>query len=129
MKKGGKCILFPQLVKSMHNFSPIDLKYSKWQDKAANFSPAAHPLLILNFIWGININQYGGGLGFYFPTIFWPLWSVYTIHTWIQTIQCDNKKISRFPKNGKIIYAKHDVSMYFYWPWFRLKGGNMLDQK
>ena len=41
-KKGRKCIFFPQLVKSMHIFPPIDLKFTKepvlpqigqnWQD-------------------------------------------------------------------------------------------------
>ena len=40
-EKGGKCIFFPHLVKSMYIFSPIDLKFSKWQKKAEHFSPAA----------------------------------------------------------------------------------------
>ena len=32
-KKGEKCIFIPQLVKSMHTFSPIDLKYTNLQKK------------------------------------------------------------------------------------------------
>ena len=32
--------IFPQLVKSMHIFSPIDLKYTKLKKKAAHFSLA-----------------------------------------------------------------------------------------
>ena len=31
---GEKCIFFPQLVKIIHIFSPIDLKYTKLQKKA-----------------------------------------------------------------------------------------------
>ena len=41
-KKGlkvGEMHIFPLLVKSMHMFSPIDLKYTKLQKKADNFSP------------------------------------------------------------------------------------------
>jgi hypothetical protein len=30
-KKGDKCNFFPHLVKSMHIFPPIDLKYTKLQ--------------------------------------------------------------------------------------------------
>ena len=56
-EKGGKCIIFPQLVKSMYIFSPIDLKFSKWQKKAEHF----YTHLILNLIWGKNINQKRGG--------------------------------------------------------------------
>ena len=35
-KKGEKCIFFPQLVKSIHIFSPIDLKYTKLKQKKAD---------------------------------------------------------------------------------------------
>ena len=35
----------------MHISSPIATK------KADNFLPAAHPIIITNFIWGKNINQ------------------------------------------------------------------------
>ena len=33
MKKGDKYIFFPHLVKSMHILPPIDLKYTKLQEK------------------------------------------------------------------------------------------------
>ena len=39
----------------------IDLKFTKLQKKAEHFSPAADPLLIINFIWAKNINQKGVG--------------------------------------------------------------------
>ena len=58
---GGKCIFFPQLVKIMHIFSPIDLKYTKLQKKRLTFfACSAHYLIIINFCWGKNINQEGG---------------------------------------------------------------------
>ena len=59
--EGGKCIFFPQMVKSMHIFwifSPIDLKYTKLLKKRLNI---IHPLIIIIFSWGKNINQEGGG--------------------------------------------------------------------
>ena len=57
MKKGRKCIFFPQLVKSMHIFSPIDLKFSKLQKKGLEI-----------FFGGKNmIQERGGGQKFEFP--------------------------------------------------------------
>ena len=44
----------------MHIFSPIDLKFTKLKKKKKIFC-SAHPLNIINFIWGKNINQEGGG--------------------------------------------------------------------
>ena len=36
-KKGGEMHIYPQLVKSMHIFPPIDLKYTKLQKKGLQF--------------------------------------------------------------------------------------------
>ena len=55
MKKGGKCIFFPKLVKSMHIFPPIDLKYTKLQKKGWQL------FVWIKLSWGKNINQEGGG--------------------------------------------------------------------
>ena len=60
-KKGGKCIYFPQLVKSMHIFSPIDLKFTKLQKKGLKiFACGAHPPIVINFLWGKNMIQERG---------------------------------------------------------------------
>ena len=45
----------------MHIFSPIDLKYTKFQKRLTIFAYGAQPLIIRNFIWGNKINQAGGG--------------------------------------------------------------------
>ena len=57
MKKRGKMHIFSPVGKKYAYLPPIDLKFSKWQKKADNFS------FILNFIWGKNINKKkrGGG--------------------------------------------------------------------
>ena len=53
IKKGGKCIFFPLLVKRMHIFSPIDLKNTKLQQKKGckYFACGAQLLIIVNFSW------------------------------------------------------------------------------
>ena len=52
IERGGKGIIFPLLVKSMHIFSSIDLKFTRLPKKR---------LKIINFIRGKNINNEGGG--------------------------------------------------------------------
>ena len=46
----------------MHIFPPIDLNVQKYPKKGWKFfACGSHHLIIRNFIWGININQEGGG--------------------------------------------------------------------
>ena len=51
MKRGGNMQNFPQFVKKMHIFPPIDKKFTKLHKKILNiFTCGAHPVIILNFI-------------------------------------------------------------------------------
>ena len=62
MKKRGEMHIFSPICISMHIFSPIDLKCTKLPKKGWTFfACGAHHLLIINLIWGQNINQKGGG--------------------------------------------------------------------
>ena len=61
--------IFPQLVKSMHIFPPFDLKYTKLHRLNIFRLRRAHPLIIIHFCWGKNINQEGGGMSKKFCTI------------------------------------------------------------
>ena len=58
-KGGGNAYFFPKWVESMHIFRPIDLKYTKLQK--IGFVCGAHTFFIINFSWGKNIKQGGGG--------------------------------------------------------------------
>ena len=61
-KKGEKYIFFPQSVKSIHIFYPIDSTFTKLQQKRLKIlACGAQLLIIIHFIWGKNINQEGGG--------------------------------------------------------------------
>ena len=63
-KKGGKCIFIPQLVKSMHIFSLIDLNLQNCKKRLKIFVCGAHRLIIINFNLGQYIMQSrGGGVG------------------------------------------------------------------
>ena len=54
--------IFPQLVKSMHIFFPIDLKYTKLPKKRLDiFRLWCAPPHYNTFLWGKNINQKEGG--------------------------------------------------------------------
>ena len=63
MKKGGKCIFFPHLVKSMNIFYPINLNIHNRKKGWKCSTCDTHPLIIINFTGGKNknINQEGGG--------------------------------------------------------------------
>ena len=52
-KKEGKCIFFYQLVKSMHIFYPIDLKYTKLK-KRLNIFPLRRAPLVIKISVGEN---------------------------------------------------------------------------
>ena len=58
LKKGVKCIFFPQLIKSMHIFSPIDL-FTKLQKKGLQiFACGAHDLIVINILGGGGGNEF-----------------------------------------------------------------------
>ena len=61
-EKGENAYLFfPQLVKSMHIFPTIDLKFTKLQKRLEIFRlrrAAAH--ILINFLWEKNVNQEKG---------------------------------------------------------------------
>ena len=52
---GGKCIFFPQLVKIIYIFSTIDLQ--NYKKGLQFFVCGAHDLIVINFLWGKNMNQ------------------------------------------------------------------------
>ena len=55
MKKVGQMHIFSPLGDiHIHILSPIDLKFTK-------FARGAQPFIIINFVWGKNINREGGG--------------------------------------------------------------------
>ena len=74
MKKGGKYIFSPQLVKSMYIY-PNWLKIYKIATKKGwqIFACGAQPLIIINLIWGKNIIQGGGGPKYEFQIKYIPL--------------------------------------------------------
>ena len=58
----GEMHIFPLLVKSIHIFSPIDSNIQNCNKKGLKFfACGAHPHIIINFIWGKDINQEGAG--------------------------------------------------------------------
>ena len=71
-EKGGKMYIFPLLVKSMHIFSPIDLKQN-FKKRLNIFSLGrAAPHNIIIFIWGKNMSQEGEKINFkYTPLRKW----------------------------------------------------------
>ena len=55
--------IFPQLVKSLHIFPPIELKFAKLKERPKIFPLRREPPHYNKFPLGKNMNQEGGGGG------------------------------------------------------------------